>query len=274
MKLKFLGTAAAEGWPALFCQCEVCRKARRSGGKNVRTRSSCLLDEECLIDFQSDTYLHALKYKLELGRLRHIVITHSHEDHFYPQALQLRKEPFAYLEEEEKLHLYGNRSVENKLEEVQSKWSERKGAPLEFHQIGPGESFKAGQTNFYPLRAAHMEGETALLYLMEKEGKRVLYGHDSGFFPEDTWRILAQVRLDCAILDCTFGKKKGQGGHMGVQMNLKVKERMLREGIADEETNFVLTHFSHNGGFLHQELQEAVAPHDFTVAYDGLEIEL
>ena len=27
--------AAAEGWPALFCHCDVCREARRLGGKDV-----------------------------------------------------------------------------------------------------------------------------------------------------------------------------------------------------------------------------------------------
>ena len=27
MKVRFLGTAAAEGWPAVFCNCENCKKA-------------------------------------------------------------------------------------------------------------------------------------------------------------------------------------------------------------------------------------------------------
>ncbi len=33
MKLKYLGTAAAEGIPALFCRCEMCAYARKAGGK-------------------------------------------------------------------------------------------------------------------------------------------------------------------------------------------------------------------------------------------------
>lgn len=28
MKIKYLGTAAAEGVPAIFCRCEVCRKSK------------------------------------------------------------------------------------------------------------------------------------------------------------------------------------------------------------------------------------------------------
>ena len=33
MKIKFLGTGAAEGWPALFCECAACKKAEELGGK-------------------------------------------------------------------------------------------------------------------------------------------------------------------------------------------------------------------------------------------------
>ena len=37
MKLLYLGTAAAEGWPALFCSCPVCESARKEGGRNLPT---------------------------------------------------------------------------------------------------------------------------------------------------------------------------------------------------------------------------------------------
>ena len=33
MKLKYFGTAAAEGWPGLFCSCPTCEEARRLGEK-------------------------------------------------------------------------------------------------------------------------------------------------------------------------------------------------------------------------------------------------
>ena len=42
MKLQYLGTAAAEGWPALFCTCDNCARARAAGGKNIRTRRKAL----------------------------------------------------------------------------------------------------------------------------------------------------------------------------------------------------------------------------------------
>lgn len=55
MKIQFLGTAAYEGIPAMFCQCEQCNTARKRGGKNLRTRSQALIDGKLLIDFPADT---------------------------------------------------------------------------------------------------------------------------------------------------------------------------------------------------------------------------
>ncbi len=50
MKLTYLGTAAAEGWPAVFCNCPCCRQARVLGGKDIRTRSQALVNEDLLLD--------------------------------------------------------------------------------------------------------------------------------------------------------------------------------------------------------------------------------
>ena len=70
MKLKYLGTCAAEGFPGMFCSCETCEKARRLGGRNIRTRSQALVDGELLIDFPADTYLHILNYGLDLRKIK------------------------------------------------------------------------------------------------------------------------------------------------------------------------------------------------------------
>ena len=48
MKLKYLGTAAAEGYPAMFCDCENCRKAFKNKGKNIRSRSQAIIDNSLL----------------------------------------------------------------------------------------------------------------------------------------------------------------------------------------------------------------------------------
>ena len=70
MKFKYLGTAAAEGFPAVFCNCIYCKKARELRGKNIRTRSQAMIDDKILLDFPADTYLHALQFDLDLSKVK------------------------------------------------------------------------------------------------------------------------------------------------------------------------------------------------------------
>ena len=54
MKLHYLGTAAAEAIPAVWCNCEVCKKIRKTRGKDVRTRSQVLINDDLMVDFPQD----------------------------------------------------------------------------------------------------------------------------------------------------------------------------------------------------------------------------
>lgn len=118
MKIKFLGTAAAEGWPAIFCECEPCKKAQALGGKNIRTRSSCLIDDEYLVDFPPDTYMHKLRHGLNLAKVEHVFVTHSHSDHFYPKDLGMRLDVFAHVQGDKTLTVYGNSTVKALYDQV------------------------------------------------------------------------------------------------------------------------------------------------------------
>ena len=51
MKIKYLGTGAAEGIPAIFCNCSICKNAKNMKGKEIRTRCQAIIDEEIIIDF-------------------------------------------------------------------------------------------------------------------------------------------------------------------------------------------------------------------------------
>ena len=44
MKITYLGTGAAEGVPALFCNCDTCRTVRALGGREIRSRTQILVD--------------------------------------------------------------------------------------------------------------------------------------------------------------------------------------------------------------------------------------
>ncbi len=89
MKLQYLGTAAAEGFPSLYCVCDTCRRAWEAGGKNIRSRSQSVIDNKLLIDFPPDTYMHMLAHRLPLEKITNCIITHDHSDHFYVWDLEM-----------------------------------------------------------------------------------------------------------------------------------------------------------------------------------------
>lgn len=270
MQVKFLGTAAAEGWPAIFCNCESCNKAREKGGKNLRTRSSCLIDEEYMVDFSADTYYHVCANHLDLTKVRHLLVTHSHNDHFYPEDLDMRKEPYGHLKNEFTLMVYGNEAVKARFElaDVEEDHKNR----VAFQQLEPFRTYRMGEADVTPVLAQHMPNEQCFLYILSKAGKTLLYGHDTGIFPDETWEYLKKIRLDLVILDCTHGAAPVTQGHMGIPAVLETKRRLEQMNSADENTTFVITHFSHNGGLLQDELEAAVAPYHILVAYDGMEL--
>ena len=272
MKINFLGTAAAEGWPALFCECEYCQRARKLGGKNIRKRTSTLVDQNILIDFGPDMLTHAQSHNIRLIKLDAIIITHSHEDHFYREELRISTKPYAHYDCGSRLDVFGNSTVK---EIFDSKTKNNK--LLSFTKVKPFEPFLAGEYTIHPLAALHgAESEESLIYAIEKDGKVFLNGNDTNYFPEETWEYIEIMKFNAVALDTTLGNgpgdELGKRGHMNIEAVFKVKERMIQTGCADEATLFIMNHFSHNGGLLYHELEETGTREGFIVAYDGMTI--
>ena len=82
MKLHFYGTGASEGVPAIFCKCKYCEKIRKMGGRNFRSRTSCQIDDELMIDFSADVFDHMRYGGLDMNQIEYLMITHAHCDHF------------------------------------------------------------------------------------------------------------------------------------------------------------------------------------------------
>jgi phosphoribosyl 1,2-cyclic phosphate phosphodiesterase len=94
MRLLFLGTAAGEGYPSIFCECDNCRDARARGGRNLRLRSALLVNDDLLLDMGPDLVAAAHRYNLRFSTIRTALITHAHGDHFHSPNIEFRKERF------------------------------------------------------------------------------------------------------------------------------------------------------------------------------------
>lgn len=89
MKIHFLGTAASQGFPNVFCRCEACLAAR--SGKNIRTRASVIADDTLKFDYSADSQMQALRDRIDLGRMEHLLWIHGNDLVMYQARQALGK---------------------------------------------------------------------------------------------------------------------------------------------------------------------------------------
>lgn len=272
MIFQYLGTAAAEGWPAMFCKCDNCKRAIAAGGRNIRTRSQAVIDGTLLIDFPADTYSHVLNYKLDLSNIHHLIITHDHSDHLYPADFEMRRKGFAYLDSEEPLTVYETEPSDKLTTAAINEFNLGRENRVLSRVIKPFIPFQAVKYTITALNADHCAG--AVFYSISDGEKAILYAHDTGYFPDDTWDYLERTkpRFDFVSLDCTAGITESRHGHMGLSVTAEVKDRLIKMGCADKETIFCLNHFSHNGKAIYDELIPEAKKLGFIVSFDGMKI--
>ena len=281
MKLQYLGTAAAEGIPAIFCHCERCNEARKRGGKNIRTRSQAIIDGKLLIDFPADTYMHCVVHNVDITDVRHVLITHSHSDHLYPNDLYMRAPGFSSLgtSDEEKLHFYGSSLAMRKINGYMAGVVFDYEKYLGIHPLDLFKEYAVGDYTVIPLEAIHDVTSGPVIFIIkDSEGKVLLYGNDTNYFSEKVWEYLEKsgIRFDFVSLDCTDANipERRYIGHMNFSENLQVRDRLLKIGCADENTVFCSNHFSHNGyDVLYEEFCELAEKNGFIVSYDGMTVE-
>ena len=276
MKILYMGTSAAEGWPGLFCSCPICDHARNAGGQNLRTRTQALLDGELLLDFPPDTYVHTLRYGLNLGTIHTLLVTHSHMDHWFPTDLIHRHEHFGH-GASGLLEVYGNEAVKAAFD-ANILIDRFKPHPLDnavrFHVIRGGERISSNGWEITAVPADHDKREECLIYICKKNGKTVLYGHDTGRdFSPLAWELIASERYDLISLDATMGTKTISGYHMGLPDVETVLERLTALGCVNSGTKKVINHFSHNGGMTHEQLAAWGRERGILAAYDGMEVD-
>lgn len=231
-----------------------------------------MLGDRIRVDFGPDTNCHQLWYNLDLGALEHLLVTHSHDDHWAPMDLNYRSPGFSRIREG-LLTIWGNEAVERSLHAACGTDLAR--LRLCFRRIeafGPmdlGEGITA-----VPVPAAHDPAELCVNYRVHVGGRALLLGHDTGWYSEDTWSFLAGVPLNVAVLDCTYGPVDSCQGHMGCSWVVRARDELARRGALAPDARVIATHFSHNGGWLHEDLEAFFAPYGIEVAWDGMRVPL
>lgn len=273
MKIKYLGTAAYEGIPSLFCQCETCKKSLALGGKNLRSRSQALINDELLIDFPPDTVWHFQKYKIDFTKINNCLITHSHSDHFYLDDMAIIRNDYCHTTDYQIAYYSGEKVYSDvyKLKNESGNLFEN----MSINKLEPYKYYLIKDYNVLALPADHDPSSSPLIYAIEYKNKKMLYANDTGYFKDEVINALKDFgKLDLISLDCTGALEKGWTScHMSFDTNLRLLEKLKENQIIDDKTIIVVHHFSHNGKATYDELNNIARSKNIIVSYDGLEIE-
>lgn len=287
MKLTFLGTGAGEGYPGYWCECPHCTYARKHRGKNLRTNSSMVIDEELLIDIGPSCFDNAARFGVNLSKIKTLLVTHPHEDHLQPQHLYWRNTdesllPLTYVEKMRhggprftnipQLNIYGNSFVMETLGKSLDDMEELK---INLHEIKEGKEEKTDGYRILPVRGNHGSQQGfSHSYIIQKDEKTLLYALDSGSYDEDQFALIQEYQYDAVIMEGTTGLNEQYGGHMCLVNNIRIRERLKENKCLRENSRFLLTHLSPHWCPPHDWYESIVASEGLELAYDGLQIEI
>ena len=283
MKALFLGTGAAEAIPSMFCRCDYCSYARANGGKDVRTRTSMRLGEKYMFDFSPDANYQHVRENIDYYDLEHLMVTHSHDDHLSYMEVMVKQ--CAIEKNGIPIKIYLSHPAADWLKSViaQYGYDENYGAQKQaLYSLVPLDYFSTydiGEFKAHTIKGSHKsygKDELSINYLLEKrDGKKMLYATDTGYYIDETWEYLKGHRLDELVMECTFGgRNRGKHvfGHLDVYNYIDMLDEMAKIGLIDDKTHLYTTHINHKHNMLHKDLEEFFAASDYNVevAYDGM----
>ena len=270
MNLMFLGTAAAEGIPALWCNCDMCKKAWTTGGKDIRHRTAYLLDDDTVIDLGPDFYSQSLSYRIDTSRIRRVILTHPHMDHLAAQEFCFRGKGFSVVSG----NLDFMASVEAAVRLLKETGAESASLHYTPRHLVPGEWVASGDVEVMGVPAKHAPGLGAMILVIRRGGKTLLIAHDTGYLTEESWQMLKGIEMSAIVLESTSGIKyaETQSTHLGVNGTIRFRDRLAELGCITPSTQQYVTHFSHNGLSTHEALEEFFLPKGIKVAFDGLKV--
>jgi phosphoribosyl 1,2-cyclic phosphate phosphodiesterase len=287
VRLRFLGTAASEGYPDAFCDCANCATARERRGRSLRRRSAALIDDDLLIDLGPDLMAAALMDGFSLATIRYCLQTHEHADHLDP-AHFLSRCAYCSVHGNPRLQYYATQGALGKAAAALGTRA-RHGLTdpetgdrlnLTAHVVAPFQSFTVGPYRVRTVLGAHDPTRlVALLYVIERDGRSLFYATDTGELPAETWADLAALRragqrLHVVALDHTFGMQGRVEGHMNWEQFIEQVARMRAEGLLADDARVFAHHLAHHSNPAHEELVEFAAARGYEVAWDGLVVDV
>lgn len=280
MKITMLGTAAI-GYPLAFCNCNNCKNARMYGGKSLRKRASILVNDDLIIDLGPDSQSAMMMYNKDMGRIKYLIQTHIHTDH-YDEGLLCARIPYMAMQNHNCLEIY---SHEQCLKIMSDRVNQFENADLisedgtnklnvKSFEVSPGDIFDVGEYKVKAIETTHDTKHGSLLYVISKDKKNIFYATDTPALTENAFEQLKGIKLDLVIMDHTFGNVDYSYSHLNEKLFIEQINKLKDMGCINNNTLIYGTHISHDGMPYHELAEERAILNGYHIAYDGLEINI
>ena len=187
-----------------------------------------------------------------------MLFTHSHDDHFSREVLEKIAPVTAYIHTSWAYKAQGIKGVTV--------------VPFEFDQ-----PFTAAGYTVTAMPGNHLIdedwNEKTAHFLLQKDGKTLLYATDGGWFTMQEWDMIRRQPLDAAIFDATIGDEHDGDsrifGHNSLKMIRYMLLTMHKSNVLPENAPVYLTHLARTLHPTQKELEEKLKG-EFIVCYDGM----
>ena len=223
MKVLFLGTGAND-W-------SLCEKQKADF---YRRNASVLIDECILIDPGPGVIDAINEYSVDIKKIKYILNTHKHDDHFNPDTLK-------YLTD----------------------------SGAEFIECEEECEFNLGS---YMVKAVGGHHRVPVLHYLISDGKkRMFYGLDGAWLMYNEVEAIKESTVDFAVLDGTIGFRDGDYRifeHNNLNMVIEMKKTL-----SDYVDRFCISHMAYTLHTDHDSLVSDMNKYGIEVAFDGMETE-
>ena len=224
MKLTFIGTGAAD-WDWVHFP------------KGTRGSTATLIGQSCLIDAGPTVPAILARCGADLARIGHVVVTHSHYDHFRPETIAALAAA-----RRGKLTVWASPQTLAALD----------GVNCVRREVHPGLTFRCGRLAFTALPSNHITehpDEQTYHYLVESGGRTLLYALDGAWMLAMAKRLLMKSLdgrpLDAVIWDATCGAAINNwrfADHNDLAMIDSMRASMLGAGLVSPSTKHIFDH--------------------------------
>ena len=236
MEVTLLGTGSADGWPNPFCCCRSCRIALARG--QIRSQTSVLVDDVLLLDCGPETLRQAVRAGRSLARVTDVLVTHAHPDHFDPAVLLYRS-----WVTDAPLQVVGPAPVVDACE----RWIRPGDDTITLTRVKAGQELSVGHHRVTVLAARHARPGEAVLYAVERGGRRLLYATDTGPLRAADLEPLRGRACDLVLLEETFGDRAVEADdHLDLAGFGRTVEVMRSLGVVTPATDVVAIHLGHH----------------------------